>query len=243
MAKIRVDLDHPIQNGETITFKAPCDCTSASEGLIVYYPQEDGAGTQTMTFTLKDSHNNTLHGLGNLFSVGALVAVIVNTDARTAHILNADTNGYLEKQANTTKDHSGWITYDQSGSEALAVVSYKKHIKTALIKVEVKPDNNPPSMIGLSKFSLAIDDLSIATDSNRYMVYDFETGGSTTGDLGLFYDDIPVLLSNRHGESVIGWLSPDIARGFLNLHMSTADLMNCNNVLQGYISILCKNRV
>lgn len=98
MAKIRVDLDHPIQNGETITFEAPCDCTSASDGLIVYYPPEGGTGTQSMTFTLKDSHNNTLHGLGNLFSAGALVAVIVNTTVKTAHILNADTNWYLENK-------------------------------------------------------------------------------------------------------------------------------------------------
>lgn len=96
MAKIKVTLDHPIQNGETITFKAPCDCTGATEGMTVYYPYADGSGKGNKTFKFADSHNNDVSSLGNLFAKDALVAVVVNTDNDRAHILNADTNKYVE---------------------------------------------------------------------------------------------------------------------------------------------------
>lgn len=118
MAKIKVTLDHPIQNGETITFKAPCDCTGATDGLIVYYPYEDGSGTGNKTFVFADSHNNNVSSLGNLFAKNALVAVVVNIDNARAHILNADTNAYVESKLNTSTivSESGKI-YSNTGSE------------------------------------------------------------------------------------------------------------------------------
>ncbi len=100
MANIKIDLDHPLRNGETITFKAPCECT-AVEGMIVFYPNDDGTATQSQSFVFKDSHNKILTGLGNLFTESALVAVLVNTEANAAHILNADTNAYIESKFGT----------------------------------------------------------------------------------------------------------------------------------------------
>lgn len=95
MAKIKVELTEPLLNGMDVKFKAPCDC-AAIDGLIVYYPLDDGSGTGNQTFVFKDAHDNTLTGLGNLFSAGVIVKVIVDVETGAAYIQNADTNKYLE---------------------------------------------------------------------------------------------------------------------------------------------------
>ena len=99
MANLRIDLDHPLMDGETVSFKAPCDCTAVT-GMIIYYPTDAGE-IVNQTFIFKDSHNNALAGLGNLFSADALVSVLVNTTTNVVHILNADTNAYLESKIPT----------------------------------------------------------------------------------------------------------------------------------------------
>lgn len=98
MANINITLDHPLKDGETITFKAPCDCT-AVKGMVIQYPNDDGSATSSKNFTFKDSHNNDLTGIGNLFSAGAVVVVAVSMDDSAVQILNAATNGYLESKS------------------------------------------------------------------------------------------------------------------------------------------------
>lgn len=110
MANIKVNLTEPLVNGMDIKFKAPCDCSAVS-GMVVYYPLDDGSGTGSQTFTFKDAHGNTLTGLGDLFSEGVLVKVMVDTDTGAAYILNADTNGYLEGQK-----AQGFLTVTGSGT-------------------------------------------------------------------------------------------------------------------------------
>lgn len=95
MANIKVTLDHPIVDGQPLTFKAPCDCTEIT-GLIVYYP--DGESTASKVFTFRDAHCNDLTGLGNLFAAGAYVKVLVDTTENYAYIQNADNNKYLDDQ-------------------------------------------------------------------------------------------------------------------------------------------------
>lgn len=97
MANLRVDLNYPIQDGMTVTFKAACDCT-AIEGLIIYYPaaSESALSTASKTFVFKDAHGNVLTGLGNLFSKDSYVKVTLDTVNNFAYIQNADTNSYLE---------------------------------------------------------------------------------------------------------------------------------------------------
>ena len=93
MANIRIDIDGILMDGHEVTFKAPCDCTEV-QGLKVYYLKD---GTQhNATFTMKDSHGNTLTGLGNLFETGAYVRVTLDLANKFAYLLNADTNKYLE---------------------------------------------------------------------------------------------------------------------------------------------------
>mgnify|MGYP003292422190 CR=1 FL=1 len=107
MANIRLDLDYPLEDGQSLTFKAPCDCTEVN-GIIVYYPTiTEGASVSTSkVLTFKDTHGNTLTGIGNLFSEGAYVKVVVDTANNFAYIQNADTNGYLENKIDGKADSS-----------------------------------------------------------------------------------------------------------------------------------------
>ena len=117
MANIKIELDYPLTDGMSLTFKAPCDNTAVT-GLKVYYPEvgESGTTTTSKTFTFKDAHLNTISALGNLFSEGATVVVVVDTNNSYAFIQNADTNGYLENKATSVaKGGTGGTT----ASEAL----------------------------------------------------------------------------------------------------------------------------
>ena len=128
MANIRIDLDHPIRNGETICFKAPCDC-NAVEGLIVYYPSVDGVEIENQTFVFKDSHGNDLTGLGELFCANALVAVLANVTDASAHVINADTNKYLETKL--TEAGKALTVSDAVDSDSSITVASSKAVKTA----------------------------------------------------------------------------------------------------------------
>ena len=103
MAYIGITLDHPLQDGEDIKFKAPCDCTAVS-GLQITYQTGIEGETETKQFSFADSHGNDLSGLGNLFMAGAYVKVMVDTGNGKAYLQNADTNAYLESK---TKMASG----------------------------------------------------------------------------------------------------------------------------------------
>lgn len=93
MAYIKIKLDCILMDGHVVTFKAPCDCT-AIEGLKVCYIENNAL--QEKIFSMKDTHGNVLTGLGNLFTAGAYVKVILDTNDHVAYLQNADTNGYLE---------------------------------------------------------------------------------------------------------------------------------------------------
>lgn len=97
MANVKITLDYQINDGMSLTFKAPCDCTAVT-GLIVYYPTitEDASTTTSKTFTFKDAHGNDLTSIGNLFTTNAYVKVVLDTTNGVAYIQNADTNGYIE---------------------------------------------------------------------------------------------------------------------------------------------------
>lgn len=93
MAQIKIELSAPPVDGMDVKFQAPCDCTAVT-GIVLHYPAEDGsAATKELTF--RDAHGNNLAGIGNLFSQGAYVKVIVDVGNGYAYIQNADTNGYL----------------------------------------------------------------------------------------------------------------------------------------------------
>lgn len=103
MANIKIELDHALIDGQPVTFAAPCNCTEVT-GLKVYHT--DGS----QEFTFRDAHSNDLTGLGNLFSEGVYVKVILDTTNGFAYIQNADTNGYIEStKATVPKSVTGSV--------------------------------------------------------------------------------------------------------------------------------------
>lgn len=101
MAVIKLEIDYPIQDGSTITFKSPCDSTDVT-GIKVYYPSitESEVTTVNKTFAFKDCHLNTVSSLGNLFNNGAYLKAILDVTNGYAFVQNQDTNGYLETKIN-----------------------------------------------------------------------------------------------------------------------------------------------
>ena len=95
MANIKIALDYTIIDGQPLSFKAPCDCTAVS-GIKVEYP--DGENMTSTVFSFADAHGNALAGIGNLFTEGAMVRVLLDIGSQKAYIQNADTNAYLEAQ-------------------------------------------------------------------------------------------------------------------------------------------------
>lgn len=98
MACVRVDLDHVPYDGETIKFKAPCDCTAVNS-LRLYYPvvTEDTTTTTSVVFSFRDAHKNDLQNVPNLFTEGAYVTAVLDTTNKYAFLQNADNNGFLSR--------------------------------------------------------------------------------------------------------------------------------------------------
>lgn len=89
MANIRIDLDSPVIDGQSLVFKSPVNCSDIT-GLIIYFP-----GGSSTIFDFADAHGNNVGSL-NLFSENALVKVLLDTELNRAYVQNADTNAYLE---------------------------------------------------------------------------------------------------------------------------------------------------
>ena len=102
MANIRVDINHTPRDGETVTFKAPCDAKEIT-GLVLYYVDNDEA-TKSRHFTLSDANGGDIGVLENIFSAGALVKVLLDTGEGKAFMQNADTNAYLEGRFEELED-------------------------------------------------------------------------------------------------------------------------------------------
>lgn len=95
MANIRVDVDGIITDGQSVTFKAPCDC-SEIEGLKIYYIKDKVRVGEL--FTMKDSRVQNLSTVNNLFAAGAYVTVVLDTVNKRAFLQNAATSGYIEEK-------------------------------------------------------------------------------------------------------------------------------------------------
>lgn len=102
MANIRIDLNHTPLAGEAIKFKAPCDAKDIT-GLTVYYVTDANEIT-SKEFTLTDANGGDIGAVDNIFSTGAIVKVILDTDANNAFVQNPDTNTYLERRFEGIED-------------------------------------------------------------------------------------------------------------------------------------------
>lgn len=101
MANIRVDLNHAPLDGETITFKAPCNASSIT-GMVIYYPK--GGGTVSEPFTLTDANGGDIGVLDNIFAKDAIVKAVLDTDGNKAFVQNPNTNTYLESRLDGKAD-------------------------------------------------------------------------------------------------------------------------------------------
>ena len=106
MANIRIDLNHTPLNGETVSFRAPCNASDIA-GLTIYYVDNGGA-TVSREFTLNDANGNDIGSIDSIFAEGAIVKVILDTDLNNAFVQNPDTNAYLEGKF---KDIAGTYSY------------------------------------------------------------------------------------------------------------------------------------
>ena len=107
MSYVRVDLTTPIENGQTLTFRSPADCSSIT-GLKVYYKKS--GSTSKRIFQFADAHGNNV-GSTSLFAEDVLVKVILDMELDRAYVQNADTNAYLEGRLNKlgieSEEHPG----------------------------------------------------------------------------------------------------------------------------------------
>lgn len=102
MPKIRIDLEATVINGQSLTFKAPADCSDIT-GLVIYYPEGDTVTSRNFKFA--DAHGIDVgSGTISLFSANALVKVILDTAHGKAYVQNADTNAYLEDRFATLEN-------------------------------------------------------------------------------------------------------------------------------------------
>ena len=141
MANIKVELNHPLIDGESVTFKAPCDSTAVT-GLKIYYPNvtESSSTTQNKTFTFRDAHGNSLTGVGNLFVSGVYVKVILDTTNNYAYIQNADTNMYVENKfasiisvQQNTLTTNGWVLSGNRYYQTISVANVTANTELILV--------------------------------------------------------------------------------------------------------------
>lgn len=119
MANIKITLNRDIVDGESVTFKAPCDSTEVT-GIKVYYKveTEEGSTDANKTFTFRDAHCEALTNIGNLFKEGAYITALLDTTNNYAFLQNADTNKYLEGKASAKKFTATLTADGWEGTEA-----------------------------------------------------------------------------------------------------------------------------
>ena len=99
---IHVAIDHFIEQGSSIKFKAPVNCSAVTRLRVQY---NNAGETVSKTFAFADANGNDVGGVANLFAEGAIVKVILDLEADidgqgtgAAFVQNADTNAYLEER-------------------------------------------------------------------------------------------------------------------------------------------------
>lgn len=123
-------------DGHKLTFKAPCDCISVEKLKVCYV---ENATQKNRLFTMKDAHGNDLTGLGNLFSQGAYVDVVLDTVNGFAYLQNAGTNKYLEQKItpvdNLESDRSDLPLSARMGSELNKKLNMRYNPETDMVEI------------------------------------------------------------------------------------------------------------
>lgn len=93
MSKIAITIPHIINDGELITFRAPCASSGATAlQITAVTAMTDGAQTTaTSSYTMKDAAASGLSGRPGVFEEGAYVSALLDTTHKIAYILNPAT--------------------------------------------------------------------------------------------------------------------------------------------------------
>ena len=99
---IKVTVGYPIEDGSSVRFQSPADCSEVI-GITVSYPStvELTESDSEKTFTFTDAHGHDVSDISELFRANVAVEAILhdlNSDSPKAYVLNADTNAYLENK-------------------------------------------------------------------------------------------------------------------------------------------------
>lgn len=140
MPNIRLNLQSPIVDGQSITFRSPADCSQVT-GLSVYFPDdsESEAGTGLSSpalFLFADAHGNNVGGK-DLFASSVLVKVILDIATMLAYVQNADTNAYLESKFDSLDTSVSSLNNNFSNLDASVQGKQKKHTP---VQVTLKAD-------------------------------------------------------------------------------------------------------
>ena len=122
MSKIAIHLDHPLIDGEQVTFRSPCASADAT-GLKIYTPTSYEDDTEiSAVYDLKDAGGTTIHGKTGLFASGAYVTVVLDTTNAIAYIHNA--RSIYQAELDTKLNKTGDAADAKIGSSTASTDSY-----------------------------------------------------------------------------------------------------------------------
>lgn len=182
MANIKIELDHPLIDGESVTFKAPCDCTAVT-GLKIYYPNvtESSSTTQFGIFTFRDAHGNSLTGIGNLFVSGVYVKVILDTTNNYAYIQNADTNMYVENKfasiisvQQNTLTTNGWTLSGDRYYQTISVANVTADTELILVDCALNGSDLDADATVLEAWAENVSGHNVGQGSGTLTFYSYE---------------------------------------------------------------------
>ena len=95
MANIKLTLSAEPFSGQIVSFPAPCDCASVTDGLII----------NGETYTICDAMGNKVTGTGGVWCSGAQVSVVLDCENKKAYLQNGkptpDMIGAVKKSGDT----------------------------------------------------------------------------------------------------------------------------------------------
>lgn len=118
---IVVAIDHFIEQGSSIKFKAPVDCSAITKLQVQY---NTAGETTSKVFAFADANGNDIGEVANLFAADAIVKVILDIEANidgngmgAAFVQNANTNAYLEERLDNISNAMPiiqFVTWDEN---------------------------------------------------------------------------------------------------------------------------------
>lgn len=126
MSTIKLTLTEPIRDGMEVKFRAPCACSEVTGITVTYYVDNNDTAPMSLDFEFYDAHGNNISNLGNLFSEGVLVKVMLDYSEMRAYILNADTNAYLEGKLGGEETTKGAGTIESANTISSTYCYWKK---------------------------------------------------------------------------------------------------------------------